>query len=49
MDDEARGRQALEEALSMPVAQWMKDSPQEQLDKLRPLLADSPLKHLKSE
>ena len=33
----------------MPVAQWMKDSTLEQLDKLRPMLADSPLKHIKSD
>jgi hypothetical protein len=38
----------LDEAMSLPVAEWMKESTQEQLDKLKPLLADSPLKHLKN-
>jgi hypothetical protein len=49
IDDEVHGQQILEEALSMPVAQWMKDSTLEQLDKLRPMLADSPLKHIKAD
>ena len=49
MGDDVQGQQILAEAMSLPVAQWMKDSTQEQLDKLRPLLADSPLKHLKAE
>jgi MAP3K TRAFs-binding domain len=44
--DEAQGQQILDEALSMPVAQWMKDSTLGQLKKLRPMLADSPLKHI---
>jgi hypothetical protein len=48
MGDEVQGQQVLAEAMSLPVAQWMKDSTQEQLNKLRPLLADSPLKHLKT-
>ena len=47
--DDAQGQQILAEAFSLPVAQWMKDSTQEQLDKLRPLLADSPLKYLTAE
>ena len=49
IDDEVNGRQILAEALSMPVAQWMKDSTLQQLDKLRPMLADSPLKHIKAD
>jgi hypothetical protein len=49
IDDEVHGQQILEEALSMPVAQWMKDSTLEQLDKLRPMLADSPLKHINAD
>ena len=49
MGDDDQGQQILAEALSLSVAQWMKDSTQEQLKKLRPLLADSPLKHLKAE
>jgi tetratricopeptide repeat protein len=47
LDDEVHGQQIIEEALSMPVAQWMKDSTLEQLDKLRPMLTDSPLRHIK--
>src|SRR5690349_1911780 len=47
--DDAQGQQLLAEAQAMPVAQWMKDSTLEQLGKLRPLLADSPLKHLKAD
>src|ERR1051325_3971695 len=46
--DDVRGQQILAEAMLLPVAQWMKDSTKEQLDKLKPLLADSPLKHLKN-
>jgi len=49
MGDDAQGQQILTEALSLPVAEWMKESTQEQLAKLKPLLADSPLKHLKAE
>jgi hypothetical protein len=48
MGDEVEGQKTLDEALKMPVAQWMKDSTLEQLDKLRPMLADSPLKHIKA-
>jgi len=46
--DDVQGQQILAEAMSLPVADWMKESTQEQLDKLKPLLADSPLKHLKN-
>ena len=46
--DDVQGQQILAEAMSLPVAEWMKESTQEQLDKLKPLLADSPLKHLKN-
>lgn len=49
IDDYVEGQRVLEEALSLPVAQWMKDSTVEQLGKLRPLLADSPLKHIKAD
>ena len=28
---------------------WMKESTEEQMQKLHPLLADSPLKHIKTE
>jgi tetratricopeptide (TPR) repeat protein len=44
--DDAGQSAALAEAYALPVAQWMKDSTKEQLAKLLPLLADSPLKHL---
>ncbi len=47
--DEERGEQLLEVALKMDVEQWMKDSTQEQLHKLRPMLADSPLKYIIKE
>jgi len=49
IDDEARGQQVLEEALSMPVDQWMKESTLEQLGKLKTLLADSPLKYIEAD
>jgi hypothetical protein len=49
IDDEARGQQELEKALSMPVDPWMKESTQEQLDKLKPLLADPPLKYIRAD
>ena len=49
MGDDAQGEKILTEALALPVAEWMKESTQEQLGKLKPLLADSPLKHLKAE
>lgn len=47
--DEANARQRLDEAFAIASAQWMKESTQEQLDKLRRLLADSPLKYVKGE
>jgi MAP3K TRAFs-binding domain len=48
VDDPDNGQKALNEALQLPVAQWMKDSTLEQLEKLKPFLADSPLKHIKA-
>lgn len=47
--DDAPGQQHLDEALALPVPDWMKESTQEQLAKLKPLLADSPLKYIKAE
>jgi hypothetical protein len=48
--DEARARQKLDEAsAAASTARWMKESTQEQLDKLRRLLADSPLKYVKGD
>jgi tetratricopeptide (TPR) repeat protein len=46
--DEAEGQRMLDLAFSTASAEWMKDSTREQLAKLRPMLADSPLKHLKA-
>jgi hypothetical protein len=46
--DEERAKQKLQEAFAIASAQWMKDSTQEQIDKLRRLLADSPLKYIKA-
>lgn len=48
-EDEAQGQQTLDEALAMPVAQWMKESTLEQLDKLKPMLANSPLKYITAD
>ncbi|MET0648533.1 MAG: tetratricopeptide repeat-containing protein [Pyrinomonadaceae bacterium] len=47
--DEARAEQKLQEALAAAPAQWMKDSTRKQIDALRPLLADSPLKHIRPD
>ena len=47
--DDAEGQRILEEALAMSVAPWMKDSTREQIGKLRSMLADSPLKHIKTD
>lgn len=49
VDDQLRGQQTLEEALARPVDQWLKDSTLDQIEKLRVLLADSPLKHIKTD
>ena len=49
LGDEAHGQQALDEAFAASSAPWMKESTQEQIGKLKTLLADSPLKHLKTE
>ena len=49
MGDEVQGQQLLEVALKMNVDQWMKDSTQEQLIKLKPMLTDSPLKYIIKE
>jgi hypothetical protein len=45
--DEAEGQRILDLAFAMASAEWMKDSTRDQLAKLKPMLADSPLKHLK--
>ncbi|MDP1678669.1 MAG: TRAFs-binding domain-containing protein [Candidatus Nitrotoga sp.] len=46
---EEQGEQMLEVALKMDVEQWMKDSTQEQLEKLKPMLIDSPLRYIIKE
>jgi hypothetical protein len=45
--DETSAQQKLQEAAAVASADWMKTSTQEQMDKLRELLADSPLKYVK--
>jgi hypothetical protein len=44
--DEVNAQQKLHEAAAIASASWMTDSTQEQIDKLRSLLANSPLKSL---
>jgi hypothetical protein len=46
--DEAGAEQKLQEAFAVASAPWMKNSTQEQMAKLRQLLADSPLKYIKT-
>jgi hypothetical protein len=47
--EEAAAEQKLQEAFGIASAQWMKDSTQEQMDKLRLLLAYAPLKYITAE
>ena len=47
--DETKGQQLLDEIYATVPQGWMKESTEEQMQKLRPLLADSPLKHIKTE
>ncbi|HEU4452229.1 MAG TPA: tetratricopeptide repeat-containing protein, partial [Longimicrobium sp.] len=44
--EDPRGDQLLREAFAAAPHDWMKESTQQQVDKLRGLLADSPLKHV---
>jgi hypothetical protein len=46
LEEEAPGQQRLEEAFSTAPEQWMKQSTQDQVNKLKTLLAVSPLKKL---
>jgi hypothetical protein len=46
--DEERADRKLKEAFEVASAKWMKDSTQEQMDKLRALLVDSPLKFVQT-
>lgn len=45
--DDERGGALLNQALAMPVDDWMKTSTREQLAKLKALLADSPLRRIR--
>jgi hypothetical protein len=47
--DEAGARQKFEAAAALASAQWMTDSTREQMDKLRALLADSPLRYVRED
>ena len=47
--DEEGAWRKFEEAAALASAQWMTDSTREQMDKLRALLTDSPLKYVKAE
>jgi len=47
--DELRGQQTFDEALKFQVDLWMKDSTTEQLDKLKTMLADTPLKYIQTD
>jgi MAP3K TRAFs-binding domain len=47
--DEANAEKRLQEAAALASADWMKESTREQTDKLRTLLADSPLKYVKTD
>jgi hypothetical protein len=44
--DETNAQQKFQEAAAVASADWMKDGTQEQMDKLRALLVDSPLKYV---
>jgi tetratricopeptide (TPR) repeat protein len=46
--DDAKAQEILDEAYAKAPATWMQQSTEEQLGKLRPLLADSPLKNIKT-
>jgi hypothetical protein len=47
MGDEENAKQELQEAYSKAPESWMKESTEGQLDKLKSLLLDSPLKFIK--
>jgi hypothetical protein len=46
LEEEALGQQRLEEAFAAAPEEWMKQSTQEQVTKLKALLATSPLEKL---
>jgi hypothetical protein len=48
--DEAAARRKLDEAFALPpAADWMKQTTEEQMDELRRLLADSPLRYIRTD
>lgn len=47
--EEALAEQKFREASAVATAQWMRDTTREQMEKLRLLLADSPLKYVKTD
>jgi hypothetical protein len=47
--EEAQGQAALNEALAIAPAKWMRESTESQIAKLRDLLATSPLKYIKTD
>ena len=49
MGEATRAQQTLDEAFAVASADWMRDSTQEQMEKLRVLMADSPLRFVRSE
>jgi len=48
MGQEAEAQQKLDEASKVAAADWMRETTAEQIEKLRRLLADSPLRHVKA-
>jgi hypothetical protein len=48
-ESEAKAKQKLEEALAVPHAPWMEQTTRDQMTKLRQLVADSPLKYIKTD
>ena len=46
--DEQKAAETVAEASAVASAQWMRDSTREQMDKLRALIADSPLRHIQA-
>lgn len=49
LGDETNADKSLQEAAAIASAGWMKDTTTEQMNKLRALLADSPLKYVKAD
>ncbi len=47
--DEERAKQTLDEAFAVASAPWMRESTEEQVEKLRRLLTASPLRFIRAE